>query len=201
MNIQLVAFSGLLLAACVPVHDVYYIPVGGGDVQKQGPCGVNTRRTLYVKISSEVSITLDALSTQTMNAGGTRDRTRLLVTLHIPQNHRVRLESDVLTIEVREDSSRFSAHISGISDVAMTNSEAERGAVAPLRELVGTKGVFGGTASATPSVFQFSVDLPVNEPRSFSVTLPDMTVDGVTSRIKPIEFALTSGSHWAGLCQ
>lgn len=167
MNIQPVAFSGLLLAACVPVHDVYYIPVGGGDVQKQGPCGVNTRRTLYVKISSEVSITLDALSTQTVTAGGTRDRTRLLVTLHIPQNHRVRLESDVLTIEVREDSSRFSAQISGISDVAMTNSEAERGAVAPLRELVGTKGVFGVRQALRRQYLNFLWTCQLMSPEAF----------------------------------
>lgn len=201
MKILVVAIMAWQVASCVPVHDVYYVPVGSGNVQKQGPCGVNTRRTLYVNLSREVDMTVDAISTQTKNALGPRDRTLLLVTLHIPEGHRVRLDSDVLSIDVPAGNRRFQAQISAILKVETTNIDTKSGPVTPTTELVGSNGVHGGTAKAAPSVFQYSVEMPTNEPVQFTVTFPNMTVDGVSARIDPVTFALTSGTHWAGLCQ
>lgn len=201
MKKMVVAVMSWQVASCVPVHDVYYAPVGGGKVQKQGPCGVNTRRTLYLSLSSDVDMTVDAISTQATNALGPRDKTLLLVTLHIPEGHRARLDSDVLSIEVPADNRRSQMQISAVSKVATTNTDTKSGAVPPLTELVGSHGVHGGTARAAPSVFQYSIALPTNEPVQFTVTFPNMTVDGVFTRVDPVTFALTSGTHLAGLCQ
>jgi hypothetical protein len=201
MKKLILAFLSWQLASCVPVHDAYYVPVGSGNVQKQGPCGVNSRRTLNLNLSSEVDMTVDAISTQTKNGLGPRDKTLLLVTFHIPEGHRVRLDSDVLSIDVPADNRRFQSQIPTLSQVATAKSDAQSDPLAPTTELVGANGVHGGTGMAAPSVFQFSIAMPTNEPVQFTVTFPNMTVDGVPAHIDPVTFLLTSGTHLAGLCQ
>ncbi len=198
---HLVALTSLLLAACVPVSEEFYSPLGSTDIQTQGPCGVNSRRTLYVRLSADVVMALDALSAHAINAAGPHDRTQLLVTLHIPQSHQVTLRSDVLTIDAQGYDHSFTVRIPEILRRAPTSPGSGPVTFTPLMELVGIGRPPDGSGTSVPSIYRFSVDLPVNEPRVFSVTLPDLMVDGVASHLEPITFTMTREIHWAGLCQ